>query len=183
MVKNLLKKEEEEALKMLKGDNAQKEGEKEEKSKKEEPKKVKEMEEEILSEFVPGVVTKPVSPLLALERKEPVSLEEHAAEAQLPKNEEEEKKEKVKYMAPMYGEKGYEEKKEEIERPREIMKMNREMIPTSEFERLHGLRPPRMIDGSSHAEVRDIIQYEPVRPEESGLPFMKKDDMKKYKRR
>jgi len=181
MVKNLLKKEEEEALKMLGGDKAIKEEEKKEEKK--EAKKVEEMEEEILSEFVPGVVTKPVSPFLALEKKEPRRLEEHAAEARLPKNEEEGKKENVKYMAPMYGEKGYEEKKEEIERPREIMKMNREMIPTSDFERLHGLRPPRMIDGSSHAEVRDIIQYEPARPEESGLPFLKKDDMKKYKRR
>jgi hypothetical protein len=182
MVKNLLKKEEEEALKMLGGDKAVKEKEEGEKSAKEEVKKVGDMEDEILSEFVPGVVTKPVSPFLALERKEPRRLEEHAAEARMPKNEGEEKKE-VKYMAPMYGEKGYEEKKEEIERPREIMRMDRERIPTSEFERLHGLRPPRMIDSGSHEEVREIIQYEPAAPEESGLPFMKKDDMKKYKRR
>jgi hypothetical protein len=40
-----------------------------------------------------------------------------------------------------------------------------------------------MFDGSQHEEVKDIIHYEPEMPRESDLPFMKRDDIKKYKRR
>lgn len=182
MVKNLLKKEEEEALKMLGGDKAVKEEEKkEEKSEKEEPKKVKEMEEEILSEFVPGVVTKPVSPLLALEKKESRRLEEHAAEARLPKKEE--KDEDVKYTAPMYGERGHEERLSAARETNEgVRRANVEGVQIGRKPIIELFNPRESISPGAGA-ARKYELTTGTSEFSNANPFMRKSDAKKYVKR
>jgi len=187
MVQNIMKKEEEEALKILKGGKSEKKETRDEKSKennKAEPKNIENTEEEIFSEFVPS--THPsgaVSPLLPVEKKR---LEEHAAEAELPKKKED-NKEEIKYSAPMYGERGYEER---LSMARETNERGRAAEINREGNINMGKRPEiRMFNPSESMRpgARDSTTKYEVRAgtaeSGSGLPFMRKDDAKKYRKR
>ena len=182
MVKNLLKKEEEEALKMLGGDKAvKKEEEKDKKSKNKETKKVQEMEEEILSEFVPGIATKSVSPLLALEKREPRKLEEQAAEVQLPKKEE--KIEEVKYSAPMYGERGYEERLSAARETNEgVRRANAEGVQIGRKPRMDIFNPSESLHPGAEAARKYEINTSTAESNNAN-PFMRRNDTKKYVKR
>ena len=172
MVQNILKKEEEDALKILKG------GKEEKKEKKDEKKVERLSEDEILAEFVPSIPRKPVSPFLQLDKK---NLEEHAEEVVIPKKEEEKKEIKYQSSQPMYGERGYEERKEQQTDARRERPLAVDMTPLSMNKRpeMKMFRPPEM----ESTEPRDVMKYERESERDSGLPFMKKEGFKKYKRR
>lgn len=176
-------KEEEEALKLLKGEVKEvREEIKEEKSEKEEKPEIK-REEEIFREFIPMIETRAAAPILPFERKgkleEQIGFEPSASKKS-------EEKEEIKY-SPTFGERGHyeritEEERKLPERTMQVERMNEGRVSRHapiEMERWHELKQERGIE-------RDMIEpkYETLRPETStDLPFMKKEELRKYKRR
>jgi len=178
MANRQLSEEEKEALQLLKGKRKKEELEEEAGEEKEEIKEEREeVEEGVFREFFP--VTKAVSPLLPIERKP--SLEAEAAKVEVRKETEKEK------SHPLYGEKGVEERLYEIEgkelgRERAFELERRKEITPSMFER----KPIEIKDFEElqgAGKIEEALKYESVKPEPAGLPFMKKEELKKYKRR
>jgi hypothetical protein len=177
-------KEEEEALKLLKGE-IKEEKKAEMKNETEEKKPEVKREADIFREFIPMIKTKATAPILPFEKKG--KLEEQIGFTPSTSRKTEEKEE-IKY-SPTFGEHSHYEKmaEEEGKLPDRAIQVERKMESRGfrhghaavEIDRWHELNQERGME-------RDIIEqkYETSRPETSTeLPFMKKEELKKYKRR
>jgi hypothetical protein len=172
-----LNEEEKEALDLLKGKKEKKE-ECEKKDENVEEIEETEEEEESLGGFLPEIRRESVSPILPVSKEKRLEREIE----NVPVRKEEEKKEgRIESFQPSYGGRGYEENKG-AERE-EILKFEgkKESMPKM-FER----KPVEMIEtqgGGGCGMPEKMLKYESKPFHEPGPPFMKKEELKKYKRR